>query len=50
MSRYRINSQGARINPNLRPSEDIYLQAAKHREQLAKRQNLAQNIQDVLDN
>lgn len=45
-----INAQGVRINPNLKPSEDIYLRAAKHRAQIAKRKNLAQSIQNVLDN
>ena len=50
MTRYQINSDGVRCNPNCRASENIYAAIARHREQLAKRKNLAQSIQDVLDN
>lgn len=32
----QVNSRGVRLNPNLRKSEDIYVQIRKHQERIAK--------------
>ena len=36
MTHYQIDSRGTRINPNCKPSENIYAQIAAHRAKRAK--------------
>ena len=47
MSEHRVDCRGVRLNPNLRSSENIYVQIAKHRAKQGK--TTKQLIQDVLD-
>ncbi len=46
---YTIDSNGVRLNPNCRPSENIYASIAKHKAKRAKG-TTAEQIQAVLDN
>ena len=45
----QVNSRGVRLNPNLRPSEDVYQQIRKHKQRVAKG-TTKQQIEQVLDN
>lgn len=47
----RVDERGIRINPNLKPSEDIHAQIAAHRAKRKESANwVAKQIEQVLDN
>jgi len=45
----QVNERGVRINPNCKPSEDIYAQIARHKAKQAKG-TTKQQIESLLDN
>ena len=49
MTHYQIDSRGTRINPNCKPSENIYAQIAAHRAKRAKG-TTSEQIERLLNN